>query len=104
MTDERWTAPGSAVIEFGQLLAGPYVGALLGDCDAEVIEVEAPPSGDPMRDRRLRHNDRSRWWSIVGPDKRPVTLNLRTERGQWIAADLCAGADVVLETFRPGTM
>jgi len=96
---------GLRVIEFGQLLAGPYVGTLLGDFGAEVIKVEAPPDGDPMRDwGRLRHNGHSLWWSIVGRNKRSITLNLRTERGQRIAADLCAGADVVLENFRPGTM
>ena len=96
---------GLRVVEFGQLLAGPYVGTLLGDFGADVIKVEAPPSGDPMRDwGRLRHNDRSLWWSIVGRNKSSVTLNLRTERGQRIAADLCSSADIVLENFRPGTM
>jgi crotonobetainyl-CoA:carnitine CoA-transferase CaiB-like acyl-CoA transferase len=96
---------GLRVIEFGQLLAGPYVGTLLGDFGADVIKVEAPPGGDPMRDwGRLRHNDHSLWWSIIARNKRSITLNLRMERGRWIAAELCAGADVVLENFRPGTM
>lgn len=96
---------GLRVIEFGQLLAGPYVGTLLGDFGADVIKVEAPPAGDPMRDwGRLRHNEHSLWWSIVARNKRSVTLNLRTEQGQALAADLCASADVVLENFRPGTM
>jgi crotonobetainyl-CoA:carnitine CoA-transferase CaiB-like acyl-CoA transferase len=96
---------GLRVVEFGQLLAGPYVGTLLGDFGADVVKVEAPPAGDPMRDwGRLRHNDHSLWWSILARNKRSVTLNLRTERGQALAADLAAGADVVLENFRPGTM
>jgi crotonobetainyl-CoA:carnitine CoA-transferase CaiB-like acyl-CoA transferase len=96
---------GLRVIEFGQLLAGPYVGTLLGDFGADVIKVEAPPKGDPMRDwGRLRHNDHSLWWSIIARNKRSVTLNLRTERGQQIATELCASADIVLENFRPGTM
>lgn len=96
---------GLRVIEFGQLLAGPYVGTLLGDFGADVIKVEVPVSGDPMRDwGRLRHNGHSLWWSIVGRNKRSVALNLRTERGQKLAADLCAGADIVVENFRPGTM
>jgi crotonobetainyl-CoA:carnitine CoA-transferase CaiB-like acyl-CoA transferase len=96
---------GVGVVEFGQLLAGPYVGTLLGDFGADVIKVEAPPDGDPMREwGRLRHNDRSMWWSILARNKRSVTLNLRDERGQRLAGELCARADVVLENFRPGTM
>jgi succinyl-CoA---D-citramalate CoA-transferase len=96
---------GLRVLEFGQLLAGPYVGTLLGDFGAEVVKIEAPGKGDPMRDwGRLRHNDHSLWWSIVSRNKRSVGLNLRTERGRALAAELCETADVVLENFRPGTM
>lgn len=93
------------VIEFGQLLAGPYVGTLLGDFGADVVKVEAPGDGDPMRDwGRLRHNGRSLWWSILGRNKRSVAIDLRTERGQAIARALCRRADIVVENFRPGTM
>jgi crotonobetainyl-CoA:carnitine CoA-transferase CaiB-like acyl-CoA transferase len=96
---------GLRAIEFGQLLAGPYTGTLLGDFGADVIKIEAPGDGDAMRDwGRLRHNDHSLWWSILARNKRSVTLNLREARGQRIAADLAATADVVLENFRPGTM
>ena len=96
---------GLRVVEFGQLLAGPYVGTLLGDFGADVVKVEAPPAGDPMRDwGRLRHKDHSLWWSILARNKRSITLNLRTEDGQALAGRLCAGADVVVENFRPGTM
>jgi formyl-CoA transferase len=96
---------GLRVIEFGQLLAGPYVGTLLGDFGADVIKVEAPGKGDPMRDwGRLRHNDHSLWWSILARNKRSVALDLRSDEGQEIARKLCATADVVLENFRPGTM
>lgn len=96
---------GIRVVEFGQLLAGPYVGTLLGDFGAEVIKVEPPPNGDAMRDwGRLRHNDHSLWWSVLARNKQSVTLNLRTEAGQNLAARLCDTADVVLENFRPGTM
>jgi crotonobetainyl-CoA:carnitine CoA-transferase CaiB-like acyl-CoA transferase len=96
---------GLRVVEFGQLLAGPYVGTLLGDFGADVVKVEAPPAGDPMRDwGRLRHNGHSLWWSVLGRNKRSVTLNLRTERGQGLALELCARADVLVENFRPGTM
>lgn len=96
---------GIRAIEFGQLLAGPFTGTLLGDFGADVIKIEAPGDGDAMRDwGRLRHNDRSLWWSILARNKRSVALNLREPEGQKIAADLAATADVVLENFRPGTM
>src|SRR4051795_7706007 len=92
-------------VEFGQLLAGPYVGSLLGDFGADVVKIEAPPNGDAMRDwGRLRHNAHSLWWSIPARNKRSVTLNLRESEGQDIAMRLCESADVVLENFRPGTM
>jgi crotonobetainyl-CoA:carnitine CoA-transferase CaiB-like acyl-CoA transferase len=96
---------GIRVVEFGQLLAGPYTGSLLGDFGADVVKVEAPGKGDAMRDwGRLRHNDRSMWWSIIARNKRSVTLNLRVEEGQEVARALAAEADVVVENFRPGTM
>src|SRR3954464_15765961 len=96
---------GIRAVEFGQLLAGPFVGTLLGDFGADVVKVEAPPGGDAMRDwGRLRHNDHSLWWSILARNKRSVTLNLREPEGQAIAMRLCQSADVVLENFRPGTM
>ena len=96
---------GLRVIEFGQLLAGPYVGTLLGDFGADVVKIEAPGTGDAMRDwGRLRHNDHSLWWSILARNKRSVTLDLRESEGQQIAMRLCEAADVVLENFRPGTM
>jgi crotonobetainyl-CoA:carnitine CoA-transferase CaiB-like acyl-CoA transferase len=96
---------GLRVVEFGQLLAGPYVGTLLGDFGADVVKVEAPPQGDPMRDwGRLRHNEHSLWWSVLARNKRSVTLNLRTERGQELARELANTADVIVENFRPGTM
>src|SRR4051812_7302728 len=96
---------GLRAIEFGQLLAGPYTGTLLGDFGADVIKVEAPGDGDAMREwGRLRHNGHSLWWSILARNKRSVTLNLRQPAGQRIAGELAATADVVLENFRPGTM
>src|ERR1700759_296262 len=96
---------GLRAIEFGQLLAGPFAGTLLGDFGADVIKIEPPGGGDAMRDwGRLRHNDPSLWWSILARNKRSVALNLRKPEGQRIAATLAASADIVLETFRPGTM
>lgn len=96
---------GIRVLEFGQLLAGPYVGTLLGDFGAEVVKIEPPPKGDAMRDwGRLRHNDHSLWWSILARNKRSVTLNLREAGAQRIALRLAERVDVVIENFRPGTM
>src|SRR4051795_108538 len=96
---------GLRAIEFGQLLAGPFVGTLLGDFGVDVVKIEAPGAGDAMRDwGRLRHNDHSLWWSILARNKRSVTLNLRDSDGQAIAMRLCESADIVLENFRPGTM
>src|SRR3954451_9206649 len=96
---------GLRAIEFGQLLAGPYPGTLVGHFGGDLIQIEAPGDGDAMRDwGRLRHNGHSLWWSILARNKRSVTLNLREPDGQRIARQLAGTADVVLENFRPGTM
>jgi crotonobetainyl-CoA:carnitine CoA-transferase CaiB-like acyl-CoA transferase len=96
---------GLRVIEFGQLIAGPYVGTLLADFGADVIKIEAPPRGDALRDwGRHRHNGHSLWWSVMARNKRSVALNLRTDGCRRRALELCATADVVIENFRPGTM
>jgi crotonobetainyl-CoA:carnitine CoA-transferase CaiB-like acyl-CoA transferase len=96
---------GLRVIEFGQLIAGPYVGTLLGDFGADVIKVEAPPKGDALREwGQHKHNGHSLWWSVMARNKRSVALNLRTDDCQRRALELCATADVVVENFRPGTM
>ena len=96
---------GVRTIEFGQLLAGPYCASLLGDFGSEVIKVEAPPKGDPMREwGRERVNDHTLWWPTLARNKKVVTLNLRVPEGQELALELMAKADVALENFSPGTM
>ncbi len=96
---------GVRVIEMGSLLAGPFCGQLLADFGAEVIKVEPPGKGDPMREwGRHRKEGRTLWWPIIARNKKSVTLNLREEEGQGLARKLIAGADVVVENFRPGTM
>lgn len=96
---------GLRVVEFGQLLAGPFCGQLLGDLGSDVIKVENPANGDPLRQwGRSLPKGESLWWSIVGRNKRSVTLDLREEDGQAIAKQLIATADVMIENFRPGTM
>jgi len=93
------------VLEMGVLLAGPFCGQLLADFGAEVIKVEAPGSGDPMRGYGPgRHNGRALWWPVCARGKKSITLDLRTEAGQGIARDLAQRSDVLLENFRPGTL
>ena len=93
------------VIEMGQLLAGPFCGQLLADFGAEVIKIEPPGTGDPMRDwGREKANGKSLWFPVVARNKKSVTLNLRTEEGQALARRLISQADILVENFRPGTM
>jgi formyl-CoA transferase len=93
------------VVELGQLLAGPFCGQLLGDFGAEVIKVEDPGRGDPMREwGREKPYGRSLWWPVVARNKKSVTCDLRTPEGQDLVKRLVAGADVLLENFRPGTL
>jgi formyl-CoA transferase len=96
---------GVRVIEFGQLLAGPFCGQLLADFGAEVIKVEPPGAGDPLRDwGRERAGGRALWFPIVGRNKKSITIDLRREAGQALARQLIAKADILVENFRPGTM
>ncbi len=96
---------GLRVVEMGVLLAGPFCGQILGDFGAEVIKVEMPGAGDPMREwGREKPHGQSLWWPVVARNKKSVTLNLRTQEGQQLARELIAQADVVVENFRPGTM
>ncbi len=96
---------GVRVIEMGQLLAGPFCGQLLGDFGAEVIKVEPPGMGDPMRDwGREKPHGKSLWWPILARNKKSVTLDLRSDRGQDLARQLAGSADVLIENFRPGTL
>lgn len=93
------------VIELGQLLAGPFCGQLLGDFGAEVIKVEDPEKGDPMREwGREKPYGISLWWPVVARNKKSITLNLRSDEGQAVVKQLIAKADVLLENFRPGTL
>lgn len=96
---------GLRVVEMGQLIAGPFCGQVLGDLGAEVIKLEQPGTGDPMRvwGRSLPQGE-SMWWSVVGRNKRSVTVNLRLPEGQAIAKRLIAKSDIVVENFRPGTL
>ncbi|WP_309611729.1 CoA transferase [Sphingomonas sp.] len=90
------------VIELGQLIAGPFCGQLLGDMGADVIKIEPPQTGDPMRD--WGHGEHKLWWEVVGRNKRSVSANLRIPEGQDIVRRLAAQADILIENFKPGTM
>lgn len=96
---------GIRVIEVGQLLAGPFAGTLLGYFGAEVIKVEPPGSGDPIRTWRLVDEDgTSYWWRSLARNKKSVTANLRSNAGRAVVKRLMDKADVVIENFKPGTM
>ena len=95
---------GVRVIEMGQLIAGPFCGKTLGEFGADVIKIEAPETGDPLRNWRLIKEGTSVWWQVQSRNKRSVALDLRQKEGQDIARQLIAEADVLVENFRPGTL
>lgn len=99
---ESGALSGIRVIELGQLIAGPFCGQLLGDMGADVIKVEPPGVGDPMRNWG-RGNDKL-WWEVVARNKRSVSANLRLPEGQQLVRELAATADILIENFRPGTL
>jgi formyl-CoA transferase len=93
------------VIEMGQLLAGPFCGQLLADFGAEVIKLEQPGVGDPMREwGREKADGQSLWWPVVARNKKSVSLNLREKPAQDIVRELVANSDILVENFRPGTL
>ena len=95
---------GLRVIEMGQLIAGPFAAKTLGDFGADVIKIEPPGSGDPLRGWRLLQDGTSVWWQVQSRNKRSIALDLRAAEGQDIARKLIAEADVLVENFRPGTL
>ena len=90
------------VVELGQLIAGPFCAQLFGDLGATVVKIEPPKTGDPMR--QWGAGDPPVWWEVIARNKRSVSADLRTPEGQEIARRLIAGADVLVENFRPGTL
>ena len=93
------------VIEMGSLLAGPFCGQLLGDFGAEVIKIEQPEIGDPMRVwGQEKAHGLSLWWPVIARNKKSITLNARVPEGQEIIKQLVAKSDILVENFRPGTM
>jgi formyl-CoA transferase len=102
MSDAEGPLEGLKVIEMGQLIAGPFCGQLLGDMGADVIKIEAPGEGDPMR--AWGQPGFPLHWEVVNRNKRTVSANLRVPEGQDLARRLISGADILVENFRPGTL
>ncbi|PMR69346.1 CaiB/BaiF CoA transferase family protein [Halomonas heilongjiangensis] len=92
------------VLELGQLIAGPFATKLLGEFGADVIKIEPPGTGDPLRKWRMIEDGTSLWWHVQTRNKRSVSLDLRAAEGQDLVRRLVAEADVLVENFRPGTL
>jgi crotonobetainyl-CoA:carnitine CoA-transferase CaiB-like acyl-CoA transferase len=103
-TNRKRPLEGIRVVELGQLLAGPFAGSMLAYFGAEVIKVETPVGGDPIRSWREVQNGTSLWWHSIGRNKKSVTIDLKTEQGRDLAKQLIDTADVLIENFRPGVM
>lgn len=100
----RGPLAGLKVIELGQLIAGPFAAKTLADFGAEVIKIEPPITGDPLRQWRLLHNGTSLWWQVQSRNKKSVALDLKDEVSREIVRGLIAEADVLVENFKPGVM
>lgn len=95
---------GLKVVELGQLIAGPFAAKLLGEFGAEIIKIEPPAVGDPLRKWRKIENGTSLWWHVQSRNKKSITLDLKAPEGQEILRKLLKQADILIENFRPGTM
>jgi len=95
---------GIRVLELGSFIAGPFAGQLLGDFGADVVKVEAPGDGDPMRRWGVTRDGASLWWPTIARNKRSIVLDLRQDQARRVVALLAEQCDVVLENFRPGTL
>ncbi|SNS96488.1 MULTISPECIES: CaiB/BaiF CoA transferase family protein [Pseudomonas] len=107
MTDQNVTnmaLQGLKVVEMGQLIAGPFASKLLGEFGAQVVKIEPPKVGDPLRKWRKIKDGTSLWWHVQSRNKQSLTLNLREAEGQDIVRKLIAEADILIENFRPGTL
>lgn len=101
---KRRPLEGVKVLELGNLVAAPFTGKILAEFGAEVIKVEEPTTGDPLRNWRVMHGDTSVWWYVQARNKKSITINLREKEGQEIVKKLVKKVDVVLENFKPGTL
>lgn len=107
MSTSQGPLAGVKVLEFGTLIAGPFASRLFAEFGAEVIKIEDPNGGDPLRKWRKLHPEQggtSLWWSVQARNKKSVTLNLKADAGKAIARQLAREADIVIENFRPGLL
>lgn len=104
LTQNLSALSGLKVLELGQLIAGPFAAKTLADFGAEVIKIEPPNSGDPLRKWRMLKDGTSVWWQVQSRNKRSLALDLRTPEGQELVRQLAAEADVLIENFRPGAL
>ena len=95
---------GLRVIELGTLIAGPFCARILAEFGAEVIKIEAPDGGDPLRTWRKLHAGTSLWWAVQARNKKSVTVNLKSPAGQGVVRRIVRDADIVVENFRPGAL
>ncbi len=95
---------GVRVLELGSFIAGPFAGQIFGDYGADVIKVESPEDGDPMRQWGIRLDGDSLWWPTIARNKRSVCIDLRNERGRQVVRRLARQCDIVVENFRPGRL
>lgn len=95
---------GIKVLELGTLIAGPFCARMLGEFGADVIKIEAPEGGDPIRQWRILKDGTSLWWSVQSRNKKSLTLNMKDERGRAIAKRLALEADIIIENYRPGVL
>src|SRR3954464_5009348 len=106
--NNKTTSPGPLagikVLELGTLIAGPFCARMLAEFGADVIKIESPDGGDPIRQWRVLKDGPSLWWSVQARNKKSVTLNLKDARGQEIARRLALDADIIIENYRPGVL
>ena len=95
---------GIKVLELGTLIAGPFCSRMLAEFGAEVIKVESPDGGDPLRQWRVLKDGTSLWWSVQARNKKSITLNMKDAQGQEIARRLALDADLIIENYRPGVL
>src|SRR5690606_3806552 len=105
-TDMHMNTPlgGIRVLELGQLIAGPFAAKILGEFGADVIKIESPKGGDPLRKWRLLHDGNSVWWEVQSRNKKSLALDLRQAACQDVVRALVKECDILIENFRPGAL
>jgi formyl-CoA transferase len=104
MTTSTGALAGVKVLELGTLIAGPFCARVLGEFGADVIKIESPDGGDPIRQWRILKDGTSLWWSVQSRNKKSLSLNMKDERGRAIARRLALEADIIVENYRPGVL